>query len=229
MTFPIEEAIPILEREVRSYKLPVVDLIAIQTHDPFKVLVTTILSARTRDEVTESASRRLFARAGTFGELAQLSGDDIEKIIYPVSFFRNKAKYLSLLPSVLDEFGGIVPRDIPSLLKLPGVGRKTANLILVIAFNIPAICVDTHVHRIMNIWGYVETASPSQTEKALRQKLPKKYWLRFNSILVAFGQATCRPVSPHCDCCVISNICPKIGVIPRKQQQGQACKQQGEK
>ena len=217
MIFPIEVVIPILEREVSSYQVPVVDLIATQTKDPFKVLVATILSARTKDEVTASASRRLFARAGNVGELAQLTVNELEKIIFPVGFFRNKARFLSKLPSVLNEqFGGCVPREIESLLKLPGVGRKTANLVVAVAFKEPAICVDTHVHRIMNIWGYVQTATPLQTEMVLRQKLPRQYWTRINSILVAFGQGTCRPQRPHCDCCVIADLCPQIGVTPRK-------------
>ena len=217
MTFPIDEIISILEREVRGYQVPVVDLIAAQTNDPFKVLVATILSARTKDEVTATASRRLFARVGNVNELSQLTVPDLEKIIYPVGFYRNKAKFLNELPTVLNEqFGGIVPHDIEALLKLPGVGRKTANLVVAAAFNKPAICVDTHVHRIMNIWGYVQTTTPLQTEMVLRQQLPKQYWTRINSILVAFGQGTCRPQYPHCDRCVITALCPKTGVTPRK-------------
>lgn len=226
MPFPIDIVIPLLEREVRDYRVPVVDLIAIQTNDPFKVLVATILSARTRDEVTAAACRRLFARASTVSGLMQLTENDLEKIIYPVGFFRNKAKFLRTLPSVLNErFGGVVPSDIESLLALPGVGRKTANLVVAVAFNKPAICVDTHVHRIMNIWGYVQTTTPLQTEMVLRQKLPKQYWTRINSILVAFGQKTCLPQYPHCDRCVIADLCPKIGVTPCKTT-GPTTKQQ---
>jgi len=217
MTFPIDEIISILECEVRGYQVPVVDLIAAQTHDPFKVLVATILSARTKDEVTATASRRLFARVGNVNELSQLTVPDLEKIIYPVGFYRNKAKFLNELPTVLNEqFGGIVPHDIEALLKLPGVGRKAANLVVAVAFNKPAICVDTHVHRIMNIWGYVQTTTPLQTEMVLRQQLPEQYWTRINSILVAFGQGTCRPQYPHCDRCIITALCPKTGVTPRK-------------
>lgn len=217
MTFPIDEIIATLDREVSGYHVPVVDLIAAQTRDPFKVLVATILSARTKDEVTAAASRRLFARASTVVEMARLTASDLEKIIYPVGFFRNKAKFLSELSAVLQKrFGGVVPPDIESLLTLPGVGRKTANLVVAVAFNKPAICVDTHVHRIMNIWGYVQTTTPLQTEMVLRQKLPEQYWIRINAILVAFGQGTCKPLSPHCDRCVIAALCPKIGVKPRK-------------
>jgi exodeoxyribonuclease-3 len=217
MSFPIDDVITRLRSEVADYQVPVVDLIAAQTRDPFKVLVATILSARTKDEVTALASRRLFKRAETPGELARLSADELEKIIFPVGFFRNKAKYLAALPGVLeDEFGGRVPDTVEELVKLPGVGRKTANLVVAVAFNKPAICVDTHVHRIMNIWGYVETANPLQTEMALREKLPQQYWISINSLLVAFGQGTCKPRFPHCDRCVLADVCPRIGVKPRR-------------
>ncbi len=205
-----------LEKEVADYKVPVVDLIKSQTRDPFKVLVATILSARTKDEVTAKVCRRLFKKVDTYKDLAKLSSDEIEKLIYPVGFYRNKAKYLSDLPKALEEYGGRVPDSVEELVKLPGVGRKTANLVVAVGFGKPAVCVDTHVHRIMNIWGYVNTKTPEQTEKALRKKLPEKYWLKFNSILVAFGQGTCRPVSPHCDRCPLDDRCPKIGVKPRK-------------
>lgn len=223
MTFPIDEVIALLEREVREYAVPVVDLIAAQTRDPFKVLVATILSARTRDEVTAAAARRLFARAGDVNELARLSVGELEQLIFPVGFFRNKARYLAQLPGVLRErFGGQVPRDIDSLLTLPGVGRKTANLVVAVAFQEPAICVDTHVHRIMNIWGYVRTTTPFQTEMELRRILPVRHWIRINAILVAFGQGTCTPQWPRCDRCVIAYLCPKIGVIPRKNKENTA-------
>ena len=219
MSFPIDEIILRLEKEVRTYQVPVVDLIATQTKDPFKVLVATILSARTKDEVTAVAARRLFQRAQTVGELSELSVTELEKLIYPVGFFRNKAKYLHDLPAVLlENFSGVVPDSIDSLLKLPGVGRKTANLVVAVAFNKPAICVDTHVHRIMNIWGYVQTNTPLQTEMALREKLPEKYWIRINGLLVAFGQGTCKPQRPHCDQCILADLCPQIGVTPRQMR-----------
>ena len=217
MNFPLETVLALLEQEVRGLQVPVVDLIAAQTSDPFKVLVATILSARTKDEVTAAASRRLFERAGTPQELAGLSVAELEQLIYPVGFFRNKARHLSQLPEALaTRFQGEVPSSIEELITLPGVGRKTANLVRTVAFSLPAICVDTHVHRIMNIWGYVETTTPLQTEMALRKKLPEQYWLSFNSILVAFGQGICRPVAPHCDACCISEYCPRLGVTPRK-------------
>jgi len=218
MEFPIDQALARLEREVADYRVPVVDLIAAQTEDPFRVLVATILSARTRDEVTAAAARRLFARAATPRELARLSVAEIERLIHPVGFFRNKARYLAELPVVLErEFGGRVPAAIEELIRLPGVGRKTANLVRSVAFSLPAICVDTHVHRIMNIWGYVRTGTPLQTEMALRETLPEQYWLTVNSLLVAFGQGTCRPRRPHCDCCVLADLCPRIGVTPRRE------------
>ena len=217
MPFPIDTVIAVLQEEVTGYEVPVVDLIAAQTNDPFKVLVATILSARTKDEVTAAASRRLFKRVNSIDDLEGLSVDDLEKIIYPVGFFRNKAKYLAALPAALrKEFAGQVPDEVEQLVKLPGVGRKTANLVVAVAFHKPAICVDTHVHRIMNIWGYVQTETPLQTEMALREKLPRQYWIAINSLLVAFGQGTCKPRFPHCDRCVIVDHCPQIGVTPRK-------------
>lgn len=216
MTIPIETALALLEREVQGYQVPVVDLIAAQTSDPFRVLVATILSSRTKDEVTATACRRLFARADTPESLARLGVAELEELIYPVGFYRNKARHLSLLPGILAErFAGQVPGEIEDLLTLPGVGRKTANLVRAVAFRKPAICVDTHVHRIMNIWGYVTTRTPLETEMALREKLPARFWLSVNGLLVAFGQAICKPQRPWCDQCPLEQLCPKIGVSPR--------------
>ena len=220
MSIDIEKYLEILKKEVKNYQVPVVDLIAVQTKDPFKVLVATILSARTKDEVTAKASERLFEKAGSVGELAELDEKELQKIIFPVGFYKNKAKYLAALPGKMGaDFNSKVPDSMEGLLSLPGVGRKTANLVLAQAFGIPAICVDTHVHRIMNIWGYVETKTPEQTEMMLRKILPEKYWIPVNSLLVAFGQGTCRPVGPHCERCVLTDTCPKIGVTPRKLKQ----------
>lgn len=228
MPFDIEQALQILEQEVQSYQVPVVDLIAVQTHDPFKVLVATILSARTRDEVTARAAARLFARASTPQTLALLDEKTLQQLIYPVGFYKNKARYLAALPGVLEkQFSFLVPEEIEQLISLPGVGRKTANLVRAQGFGKSAICVDTHVHRIMNIWGYVQTATPLQTEMALRDKLPEQYWIRVNSLLVAFGQGTCRPVGPHCESCVLAALCPRIGVTPRKIKLTQPEKQTG--
>ncbi|MDH3359851.1 MAG: exodeoxyribonuclease III [Desulfobulbaceae bacterium] len=217
MPIDIDNILPLLEKEVATYKTPVVDLIAVQTNDPYKVLIATILSARTKDEVTAKAAARLFKHAPDLASLAQLSVPELEKLIHPVGFFRNKAKHLAQLPEVLEkEFKGQIPDEVEPLTKLPGVGRKTANLVVAVAFNKPAICVDTHVHRIMNIWGYVDTKTPLATETALRKKLPKKYWQTVNSILVAFGQGMCKPLRPHCDRCPINADCPQLNVTPRK-------------
>jgi exodeoxyribonuclease-3 len=216
MSFPLDQVLALVEREVERYHAPVVDLIAAQTSDPFRILVATILSARTKDEVTAAASRRLFARAATVESLAGLTVAELERLIYPVGFYRNKARYLAQLPAILlERFGSKVPQDLDSLLTLPGVGRKTANLVLAVAFKQPAICVDTHVHRIMNIWGVVQTSTPLHTEMALRTILPKHRWRCINATLVAFGQGTCTPLRPHCDRCVVAQLCPKFGVIPR--------------
>ena len=213
----IERFLDILEEEVQSYQVPVIDLIGVQTTDPFRVLIATILSSRTKDEVTAAASERLFKRAGNVDELERLSTGEIEQLIYPVGFYKTKAAHLLACCRLLKkQFKGTVPATIEELVTLPGVGRKTANLVLSVAFNIPAICVDTHVHRIMNIWGYVKTKNPLETEMALRKKLPIGYWSTVNRVLVAYGQALCRPISPHCDRCIISEECPQLGVTPRK-------------
>lgn len=217
MTINITQFITVLKKETKRLKVPVVDLINIQTRSPFKVLVATILSARTKDDVTAAASQKLFKAAPDAAALAGLSRDTIQKLIFPVGFYKSKAGYLSNLPKALNAFNGKVPDRIDDLVTLPGVGRKTANLVRAVAFDKDAICVDTHVHRIMNIWGYVNTKTPFETEMALRKKLPKKHWKEVNGILVAFGQGICRPVSPHCDTCVINNKCPKKGVRPRKR------------
>lgn len=218
MDIDVEEFIRVVADEVKGYQVPVVDLIAVQTKDPFKVLVATILSARTKDEVTALASSRLFAKVSDIDSLRALSEEEIRRLIYPVGFYKAKSGYLARLPSALAIFGGKVPDAIDDLVTLPGVGRKTANLVRSVAFAKPAICVDTHVHRIMNIWGYVQTKTPLETEMALRAKLPERYWLTINSILVAFGQGTCKSVAPQCDICPLTEACPKNGVTPRKNR-----------
>ena len=209
----IDRVLARLAEEVVNYRVPVVDLIAVQTGDPYKVLVATILSARTKDETTAAAAARLFSRAPNPAALARLSEEAVRRLIHPVGFFRNKAGYLARLPGALNKlFGGKIPDRVEELVKLPGVGRKTANLVLVEGYHKPAICVDTHVHRISNRIGYVSTRSPDKTEMALRAKLPAKHWTRYNELLVAFGQVLCRPVSPHCSRCPVADICPRIGV-----------------
>lgn len=217
----------IVGKYVQDKKVPVVDLIAVQTRDPFKVLVATILSARTKDETTAKAAARLFDEADTVEALSGLTRERLEKLIHPVGFFRNKAKYLEQLPKALSQFDSMVPDTMEQLLTLPGVGRKTANLVLAVAFAKPAICVDTHVHRIMNIWRYVDTTTPLETEMALRDKLPRQYWLTVNSILVAFGQLLCRPISPHCDKCPLVKDCPQHNVTPRKTRKAKGSKPSG--
>lgn len=217
MGIDIDRFLAIVADAIRDKQTPVVDLIAVQTEDPFKVLVATILSARTRDEVTAAASSRLFTCSPDCASLALLSEKRIAELIYPVGFYKTKARHLSLLPGALRAFGGQVPDTIEQLVTLPGVGRKTANLVVAVAFKKPAICVDTHVHRITNIWEYAVTDTPLQTEMSLRAKLPENHWLTINSLLVAFGQSVCRPVAPHCDICPLSTLCPQKGVRPRKR------------
>jgi endonuclease III len=184
-----------------------------QKADPFRVLVGCLISARTRDEVTESACARLFQRVKGPRDLLKLTSRQLEKAIYPVAFYRNKAKALKSLSSdLIERFGGEVPETLEELLTLQGVGRKTANLTLILAFDGMGICVDTHVHRIANRWGYVETDTPDQTEQALREKLPKKYWQRINELLVGFGQTVCKPISPLCSQCPVEKNCSRLGV-----------------
>ena len=182
-------------------------------NDPFAVLVSCIISLRTRDAVTELASARLFALAKLPAELLELSNAKIEKAIYPAAFYRNKTRSLKELCQVLvKEYSGKVPDKLEQLLKLKGVGRKTANLTLILGHNKPGICVDIHVHRISNRWGYVKTKSPDETEMVLREILPKRFWKGYNDLLVSFGQNLCKPISPFCSSCPVEDQCPKIGV-----------------
>jgi endonuclease III len=213
-TATLEKVLRILRREIKQWKVPAVGLIAESAIDrPFETLVSTILSLRTKDAVTEQASRRILSIAPTPQALAALPVPRIEKLIYPVGFYRTKARHLRETCRILSiHYQGKVPRTIEGLLELPGVGRKTANLVVTVGHNRPGICVDTHVHRISRIWGYVETPTPDTTEEALRVKLPKKHWKTYNDILVTFGQNLCKPVSPWCSKCPIQGLCPKIGV-----------------
>lgn len=212
-TVDIDKVCAILKREVAHYRVPIVELVQIQTKDPFKVLVATILSARTKDQTTTEACRRLFKIIKKPHDFDKLPVKQVEKLIFPVGFYHNKARFLKALPKALDDlYDGRVPHTIDELLKLPGVGRKTANLVVAVAFDKPAICVDVHVHRISNRLGYVRTKTPFETEMALRKKLPKRYWTTYNSILVAFGQHLCRPVNPKCDICPVYRYCARVGV-----------------
>lgn len=210
--FNIVEGLKKLKKAVRKFRTPSVTVIA-KKNDPFAVLVSCIISLRTRDEVTELASARLFALAKLPAELLELSNAKIEKAIYPAAFYRNKTKSLKELCQVLvKEYSGKVPDKLEELLKLKGVGRKTANLTLILGHNKPGICVDIHVHRISNRWGYVKTKSPDETEMVLREILPKRFWKGYNDLLVSFGQNLCKPVSPFCSSCPVEDQCPKIGV-----------------
>jgi len=203
-----------LKREIRKWKVPAVGVIADDSIDrPFETLVSTILSLRTRDKVTEAASRRLLERAPTPQAISSLPVRELERLIYPVGFYRTKAVNLKeTCRRILDDHRGKVPRSMDELLKLPGVGRKTANLVLTLGFGDYGICVDTHVHRISNIWGYVATKTPEETEYALRRKLPRRHWKTYNDILVTFGQNLCVPVSPWCSKCPVSIQCPRLGL-----------------
>jgi endonuclease III len=206
----IEDVYNILADEFTKNRTPVVDLIEVQTGDPFKVLIATILSARTKDEVTAAVSRKLFKRAANHHELKKLTEEEIRELIYPIGFYKTKARHLKLLPDVLDnEFGGKIPQDVETLTKLPGVGRKTANLVVAVAFKKPAVCVDVHVHRIFNRLGYVNTKTPLETEMELRKIFPQKFWTTFNSYFVSFGQHTCSPLRPKCNACPITKYCSK--------------------
>ncbi|MEJ2109854.1 MAG: endonuclease III [Acidobacteriota bacterium] len=211
----INKVLRILKKAVKDWKVPAVGVMAEGAEDrPFKTLVSTILSLRTKDKVTEAASRRLLLRAPSPRGIVALTQDEIERLIYPVGFYRTKAQnLLGTCRILLDQHNGEVPRSMESLLKLPGVGRKTANLVLTVGFGDYGICVDTHVHRISNLWGYVKTRTPEETEFALRKKLPKRHWITYNDILVTFGQNLCVPVSPWCSRCPVDLYCPKIGLV----------------
>ena len=184
-----------------------------RTRDPFRVLVACVISLRTKDAVTAEASARLFAVADTPGAMARLPEARIAKLIFPAGFYRTKARQIrAIARHLLAEHGGVVPAERDALLALPGVGRKTANLVLGLSFAQPAICVDTHVHRISNRLGLVRTRTPAETEAALERALPKRYWIDINDLLVTFGQTVCHPTSPRCSTCPLGTRCPRIGV-----------------
>lgn len=202
-----------LKREVERWDPTAVGQVAEDSHDPFRILISCLLSLRTKDEVTAGASARLFRLADTPAKMLQLRERTIARVIYPVGFYRTKAKVIrGVCRSLIDEYDGRVPDDIDELLKLKGVGRKTANLVVSIGYGRPGICVDTHVHRISNRWGYVKTRMPEETEQALRRKLPRRYWIVFNDLLVSFGQNVCKPISPLCSRCPVEQYCAKVGV-----------------
>ncbi|MCA9477696.1 MAG: endonuclease III [Nanoarchaeota archaeon] len=202
-----------LSKVAYDFPVPIVELLQIQTKDPFRVLVGTILSARTKDETTAKVLPKLFSKVKMASDFRGLSLSQIEKLIYPVGFYKTKAKHLKLLPDVLDErYQGEIPSTVEELIELPGVGRKTANLVVAVAFQKPAICVDVHMHRIMNRLGYIKTKNPLETEMVLRKKLPVEYWTTISGLIVAYGQHICRPISPKCSECIIRKECKRVGV-----------------
>ncbi len=206
----IHHTIRILRREVRNWPVPA---IGHYTRTPFTTLISCILSLRTQDATTMEASRRLFAVADAPEAMLALRTDRIERLIYPVAFYRVKARTIKKIAGeLLERFDGGVPGALDALLSLPGVGRKTANIVVTLAFGKPGIAVDTHVHRIANRWGYVATRTPDQTEMALRGKLPRRYWIAINDLLVAFGQNLCKPLSPFCSKCALADFCDRVGV-----------------
>ncbi len=180
----------------------------LEKSNPFQILISTILSSRTKDKITYTAADRLFKIFKTPQELANANVNDIEKIIYPVGFYKTKAKIIKKVSEIIiQKYNGKLPQDLNSLLSLPGVGRKTANLVLSIAFNKDTICVDTHVHRISNRIGIVSSKTPQETEIKLKETVPKKYWKKINKLMVSFGQTICKPIKPECERCKISDIC----------------------
>jgi endonuclease-3 len=204
-----------LARAIDGLELPAVEKISKeQEDDAFQVLIGTLLSARTQDHTTFAASTRLFKAAATPDAMVRLTVPQIERLIYPVSFYRNKARHVKATSRLLlDRFAGRVPATMEELLTLPGVGRKTANLVLILAFKSRRnICVDTHVHRISNRLGWVETTTPEETEQALYRATPSRWWATINLYLVTWGQNVCRPIGPRCGQCVLSTMCPRLGV-----------------
>lgn len=209
----IIKVIQILKEEYKNWREPIVTEIAERDRDPYKVLIGCILSLRTKDEVTAEASKKLFDEASTPEKMIKLPADKIAGLIYPVGFYNTKAKNIVKVSEIiLEKYRGKVPDEIDELLKLPNVGRKTANLVVTVGYRKPGICVDTHVHRISNRLGFVKTKNPHETEFALREKLPLKYWITYNDLLVSYGQNLCKPVSPFCSKCKISHLCERTDV-----------------
>jgi endonuclease-3 len=208
-----DEIFPVLEEFKKRFDLPSVSLIGEESGSPFKILISTIISLRTRDKVTLSASRRLFAVADTAPAMIKLKQKDIEELIYPCGFFRVKAgNILTISREIMGEHEGKVPATKEGLLAFPGVGLKTANLVLSLGYAVPAICVDIHVHRISNRLGWIETKKPDDSVGALEKVLPLKYWIPINELLVLFGQKICTPRNPKCPHCPLHAFCNRVGV-----------------
>ncbi len=213
----IDQVIRRLKKAMKELPDPSVTLVGKRWKSPFLVLISCILSLRTKDETTLPASERLFKLARTPQDMLKLTDKRIEKAIFPVGFYKTKTKTIKgICRDILEKFDGKVPAEIDTLLTMKGVGRKTANLVLTEGFGIPAMCVDTHVHRISNRFGYVDTQTPEQTEWVLREKLPKKYWIEYNALLVTWGQNVCRPISPVCSTCPVHSFCARRGVTQHR-------------
>ena len=209
----ISEVIKLIKTQMKGLPDPSVTLVGKRWKSPFLVLISCILSLRTQDKTTLPASERFFKAADTPQAMLKLTTQQIEKLIYPVGFYKTKAKVIhGICHDILEKFGGKVPNDIDTLMLMKGVGRKTANLVMTEGFGIPAICVDTHVHRISNRFGYLKTKNPHDTEMALREILPKKYWIEYNALLVTWGQNICKPISPLCTQCSVRKYCARAGV-----------------
>ena len=214
--------LPVVFRHLRKHRrgaapASVTEISENHASDPFRVLVSCIISLRTKDEVTSAASERLFSLADTPEKLVRIPESKIAKAIYPAGFYKTKAATLRQISGeLIARFEGSVPSRIEDLLSLKGVGRKTANLVITLGHGKPGICVDTHVHRITNRWGLVRTKNPEETEYALREVLPRRYWIPINDLLVVYGQQTCRPVSPYCSNCTLSDLCLKVGVLKNR-------------
>jgi endonuclease-3 len=210
----VAKLLRVLAKQAPKWNAPIVALAAQQNQSPFLTLIGCILSLRTKDQMTAVACEKLFAKARTPEAILALPSKTLEKLIYPVGFYRTKVKVIrGICTDLIEKFDGRVPDKIDDLLTLNGVGRKTANLVVTQAFRKPGICVDTHVHRISNRWGLVASKSPDKTEIALREVLPRRHWIDYNTILVAFGQTLCQPVSPWCSRCPIQTECPRIGIV----------------
>jgi len=210
----ITAALRVVKSEIRQWEEPVLGVVARESNrDPFRILISCLLSLRTKDKTTNEASARLFAMAHQPDTMLTLPLKNIQRAIYPVGFYRTKAKSIhAICRRLLDAYGGTVPDSIEELVTLSGVGRKTANLVVTVGYGKPGICVDIHVHRITNRWGYVRTKTPEETEEALRRKLPKPHWITFNDLLVPYGQNLCQPVSPFCSKCKLTAYCNRVGV-----------------
>lgn len=211
--FPIDAVLQQLTATMPHYPQPLIDQMGGERQTPFRILIATLLSLRTKDTLTAVVAPRVFAVADTPEAMLALGEEQIAALIYPVGFYRNKARsIIAICRTLIDRYAGAVPNDLDALLALPGVGRKTANLVLTMGFGLPGICVDIHVHRICNRWGYVATRTPDETELTLREILPQQHWIAINGLLVTLGQNICRPTSPRCSTCPVADACVRVGV-----------------